>query len=247
MCRPRQTRNAQRAAQDRHLRGVLQRWTSSTDGRRQPQTIGYVVSRLRGRPPPPGSSTTTSTPTTRSPGVRRRQPSGNLTRDHILDNITFTGLWAQHPRRPRCTGRPTAPDAPAAGGRPSPLLTIPVRLQDVPGPDLADAAQLGRREEPERQTQSLDAVDKVATSPPEEELELSASELRRRVQFICADRRRRAARTKSHERSGERFALLGDRPQRSNSVAPRTSAKRSCSRASGSSCLSRPAAPSRSK
>ena len=32
-----------------------------------------------------------------------------------------------------------------------------------------------------------------------------------------------------------------------NSVAPKTSAKKSCSRASGSSCLSRLAAPSRSK
>ena len=35
------------------------------------------------------------------------QPSGNLTRDHILDNITLYWLTGQVPRRPGRTGRPT--------------------------------------------------------------------------------------------------------------------------------------------
>jgi pimeloyl-ACP methyl ester carboxylesterase len=37
------------------------------------------------------------------------QPSGNLTRDHILDNITLYWLTAQAPLRPGRTGRPTGP------------------------------------------------------------------------------------------------------------------------------------------
>ena len=78
------------------------------------------------------------------------QPSGNLTRDNMLDNITAVlvdrhwrlrgplvlgGLRAGRARR-----RPWA----SAG------VADPVRLHDVPRRDLADAAQLGRGELPER-------------------------------------------------------------------------------------------------
>ena len=78
------------------------------------------------------------------------QPSGNLTRDHILDNITLywlTGTGASAARsywEAYGAGRPgRGPQAPAAAGD-------PVRLHDVPGRDLADSAQLGGGELPER-------------------------------------------------------------------------------------------------
>ncbi len=78
------------------------------------------------------------------------KPSGNLTRDHILDNITIywlTGTWrfgsqvvlgGLRARRASC--RPGA----SAG------VVDPVRLHDVPGRDLAVAPQLGRGVLPER-------------------------------------------------------------------------------------------------
>ena len=78
------------------------------------------------------------------------QPSGNLTRDHILDNITLYWLKGTGASAARRTGRPT-------GLTPRPRAFSrcrrrdPVRLHDVPGRDLADAAQLGRGELPERQ------------------------------------------------------------------------------------------------
>ena len=78
------------------------------------------------------------------------EPVGNLTRDHILDNITLYWLTA-HRRirgtvvlggvRRRRPGR--EPAAPAAAGDPG-------RLHDVPRRDLAHAAQLGRELLPER-------------------------------------------------------------------------------------------------
>jgi pimeloyl-ACP methyl ester carboxylesterase len=72
------------------------------------------------------------------------KPSGNLTRDHILDNITLywlTGTGASAARsvlgglRSRRPGSRTG----AAAGR-----SDPGRLHDIPRRDLADAAQLGR-------------------------------------------------------------------------------------------------------
>ena len=79
-----------------------------------------------------------------------RQPSGNLTRDHILDNITLYWLTG--------TGGYGGPvllgglraGRPDRGWPASAAADDPVRLHDVPRRDLADAAQLGRGELSER-------------------------------------------------------------------------------------------------
>ena len=78
------------------------------------------------------------------------QPSGNLTRDHILDNITLYWLTGTGCSAARSYWEAYGPDAPAASQQPLPPDGDPVRLHDVPGRDLADAAQLGRGELPER-------------------------------------------------------------------------------------------------
>ena len=59
------------------------------------------------------------------------QPSGNLTREHVLDNITRTGSPAPGRRRPGRTGRPTGTDAPPA--EPLPEVSLPVGFSAFPG------------------------------------------------------------------------------------------------------------------
>ena len=72
------------------------------------------------------------------------QPSGNLTRDNVLDNITAYWLTGTGASAARSYWEAYGPDAPAAGRRASAAADDPGRLHDVPGRDLADAAQLGR-------------------------------------------------------------------------------------------------------
>ena len=79
------------------------------------------------------------------------QPSGNLTRDHILDNITLYWLTGTGASAAWSYWEAYCPDAPAASQKPLPRDGDSVRLHDVPRRDLADAAQLGRGELPERQ------------------------------------------------------------------------------------------------
>ncbi len=76
------------------------------------------------------------------------QPAGNLTRDHILDNITLywltgTGASAARSYWESVRTRLARPASSSAG-------FAPVRVHDVPRRDLADAAQLGREVLPER-------------------------------------------------------------------------------------------------
>ena len=72
------------------------------------------------------------------------QPSGNLTRDNLLDNITtywLTGTGAA--RGPVVLGGLRARRA-CGGPSGSPAATDPGRLHHIPGRDLADPSQLGR-------------------------------------------------------------------------------------------------------
>ena len=71
------------------------------------------------------------------------KPSGGLTRDHLLDNITVYWLTATGASAARSYWEPATPGASLFGHG-------PVRLHDVPRRDLADAAQLGREGLPER-------------------------------------------------------------------------------------------------
>src|SRR5690349_7455553 len=61
------------------------------------------------------------------------QPSGNLTRDHILDNITAYWLTGTGTSAARSYWEAYGPDAPAAGGRPLPPPRIPVGFSAFPG------------------------------------------------------------------------------------------------------------------
>ena len=61
------------------------------------------------------------------------QPSGNLTRDHILDNITLYWLTGTGASAARSYWEAYGPDAPAAGAKPLPAPTIPFGFTTFPG------------------------------------------------------------------------------------------------------------------
>jgi pimeloyl-ACP methyl ester carboxylesterase len=61
------------------------------------------------------------------------QPSGNLTRDHVLDNITAYWLTGTGASAARSYWEAYGPDAPAAGRPPSPPPSIPVGFTTFPG------------------------------------------------------------------------------------------------------------------
>jgi len=61
------------------------------------------------------------------------QPSGNLTRDHVLDNITAYWLTGTGASAARSYWEAYGPDAPAAGSAPLPAPTIPVGFTSFPG------------------------------------------------------------------------------------------------------------------
>jgi pimeloyl-ACP methyl ester carboxylesterase len=61
------------------------------------------------------------------------QPSGNLTRDHVLDNITLYWLTGTGASAARSYWEAYGPDAPAAGRQPLPPSTIPFAFTTFPG------------------------------------------------------------------------------------------------------------------
>jgi len=61
------------------------------------------------------------------------RPSGNLTRDHILDNITLYWLTGTGASAARSYWEAYGPDAPAAGRQPLPPSTIPFAFTTFPG------------------------------------------------------------------------------------------------------------------
>jgi pimeloyl-ACP methyl ester carboxylesterase len=61
------------------------------------------------------------------------EPSGNLTRDHILDNITLYWLTGTGASAARSYWEAYGPDAPAAGRQPLPSPTIPFGFTTFPG------------------------------------------------------------------------------------------------------------------
>jgi pimeloyl-ACP methyl ester carboxylesterase len=61
------------------------------------------------------------------------QPSGNLTRDHILDNITLYWLTGTGASAARSYWEAYGPDAPAAGRQPQPATAIPFGFTTFPG------------------------------------------------------------------------------------------------------------------
>ena len=71
------------------------------------------------------------------------QPSGNLTREHIVDNITLYWLTGTGASAARSYWEEGQENARAAGQVPPPV-SIPVGFTTFPGEILADPAQLGR-------------------------------------------------------------------------------------------------------
>jgi pimeloyl-ACP methyl ester carboxylesterase len=61
------------------------------------------------------------------------QPSGNLTRDHILDNVTTYWLTGTGASAARSYWEAYGPDAPAAGQKPLPASSIPFGFTTFPG------------------------------------------------------------------------------------------------------------------
>jgi pimeloyl-ACP methyl ester carboxylesterase len=61
------------------------------------------------------------------------QPSGNLTRDHILDNITLYWLTGTGASAARSYWEAYGSDAPGAGQAPPPEVRIPVGFTTFPG------------------------------------------------------------------------------------------------------------------
>ena len=61
------------------------------------------------------------------------QPSGNLTRDHILDNVTLYWLTGTGASAARSYWEAYGPDAPAAGREPLPPPQIPFGFTTFPG------------------------------------------------------------------------------------------------------------------
>jgi pimeloyl-ACP methyl ester carboxylesterase len=61
------------------------------------------------------------------------QPSGNLTRDHILDNITLYWLTGTGASAARSYWEAYGPDAPAANQKPLPATAIPFGFTTFPG------------------------------------------------------------------------------------------------------------------
>jgi pimeloyl-ACP methyl ester carboxylesterase len=61
------------------------------------------------------------------------RPSGNLTRDHILDNVTLYWLTGTGASAARSYWEAYGPDAPAAGAQPLPASTIPFGFTTFPG------------------------------------------------------------------------------------------------------------------
>ena len=61
------------------------------------------------------------------------QPSGNLTRDHILDNIMLYWLTGTSASAARSYWEAYGPDAPAASQQPLPATTIPFGFTTFPG------------------------------------------------------------------------------------------------------------------
>jgi len=61
------------------------------------------------------------------------QPAGNLTRDHILDNVTAYWLTGTGASAARSYWEAYGPDAPSAGGRPLAPPRIPVGFSAFPG------------------------------------------------------------------------------------------------------------------
>jgi len=104
------------------------------------------------------------------------RPSGNLTRDHILDNITLYWLTGTGASAARSYWEAYGPDAPAAGRQPLPPSTIPFAFTTFPGEIWRTPRSWVQASYPN--VISFHAVEKGGHFAAWEEPELFASEIR---------------------------------------------------------------------
>ena len=119
-------------------------------------------------PWPPGCSTTTPTPTTRSPARSSTgSPSGNLTRDHVLDNVTLYWLTGTGASAARSYWEAYGADAPAAAaaGQAPPEVTVPAAFTTFPGEIWRTPRSWAEKAYPDPRATSTRSTG-AATSPP---------------------------------------------------------------------------------
>ena len=104
------------------------------------------------------------------------QPSGNLTRDHILDNVTLYWLSGTGASTARSYWEAYGPDAPAASRQPLPPPTIPFGFTTFPGEIWRTPRSWVEKSYPN--VISFNEVDKGGHFAAWEEPELFATELR---------------------------------------------------------------------
>jgi pimeloyl-ACP methyl ester carboxylesterase len=104
------------------------------------------------------------------------KPSGNLTRDHILDNITLYWLTGTAASAARSYWEAYGPDAPAANAKPLPAPTIPFGFTTFPGEIWRTPRSWVEASYPN--VVYFNAVDRGGHFAAWEEPELFASELR---------------------------------------------------------------------
>jgi pimeloyl-ACP methyl ester carboxylesterase len=104
------------------------------------------------------------------------RPAGNLTRDHILDNITLYWLTGTGASAARSYWEAYGPDAPAAGRQPLPPSTIPFAFTTFPGEIWRTPRSWVQASYPN--VISFHAVEKGGHFAAWEEPELFASEIR---------------------------------------------------------------------
>jgi pimeloyl-ACP methyl ester carboxylesterase len=115
------------------------------------------------------------------------QPSGNLTRDHILDNITLYWLAGSGASAARSYWEAYGADAPAASQQPLPPPTIPVGFTTFPGEIWRTPRSWVEASYPN--VTYFNEVDKGGHFAAWEEPELFAGELRAAFRSLREDRR----------------------------------------------------------
>ena len=121
------------------------------------------------------------------------QPSGNLTRDNVLDNITTYWLTGTGASAARSYWEAYGPDAPAAGRQPLPPPPIPVGFTTFPGEIWRTPRSWVESRTPTSSTSTKSTG--AATSPPGRSR--SSSRVRcGQLSGHCVDRHVRAVRTK---------------------------------------------------
>jgi len=115
------------------------------------------------------------------------EPTGNLTRDHILDNVTLYWLTATGASAARSYWEAYGPDAPGAGSEPLPDPPIPAGFTTFPGEIWRTPRSWAEKAYPT--LTYFNEVDRGGHFAAWEEPELFSAELRAAFKTLRDDRR----------------------------------------------------------